>query len=791
MKRILFILALFISQFTAGQYQEQPVSNSGTLYYGRGLIGADSGYVFRRMYADTATANSGYVDLIPGAMIRTTGGLIWLRNDAATAWIYVGGSAGGGGGGGALTIYNGDGTLLGDRVVDMNSSTLSFINNGGFVVSDPSSGNPRLKVTDEFSELASPDITKQFRIYNDSVVLDGLGQSASASDSVVVRTASGQLLTRAQSTLFQRFGFSGEDVTLTANRAVNMGTFKFDYNWTDGDYFSIQNHRLEYYTESGSGATFKSAAMDFTPDDAFINTFDNVWGGGLNYLMGVGSGGTYEGDGTGVLMKVSSPDSNSLILVRHNEIRIKPDRGKILIDTLNVGPGTHNVRWNAATGYLTVADTTSGGSTPTLQEVLTAGSTLTTDNIIDSDGNDFGIINGGVVGIIGTSVSFTAGADPNFAGFEAQSTTSTSLRVVVSSIDRSAVLLNTDSVLLNAGDVSLGRSQFKVKSDSILIKPGLGNLYIDSLDEAAGTHTLRYDPTTGLVTYDEIPSGSGLEVGVTTITEGTDTRVLFDDNGVLGEDAGFVYNKTTDRLTLIGNIDGSANGVLYLDGTGTGNLGTGLSMDATNESGGKIKTIFSTGTTASAGAGALAIYDATSGYQMVIRANSEVTVGPNADTDAGDFTVQVRGNLWANLGATINDSGADSDTRIEGDTDANLVFIDASADFVGISTSSPTSTLHVDGSFAKAYLLTETGITLNSTHSVVEVAATGQTITLPTATTCTGRIYTIKLTASGTGTVATTSSENIDGSTTYSLSAINKYVTVISNGIGWLVIANN
>lgn len=44
-------------------------------------------------------------------------------------------------------------------------------------------------------------------------------------------------------------------------------------------------------------------------------------------------------------------------------------------------------------------------------------------------------------------------------------------------------------------------------------------------------------------------SSSGITIGTSVITGGTDTRVLFDDNGVIGEDAGLVFNKTTNVLT--------------------------------------------------------------------------------------------------------------------------------------------------------------------------------------------------------------------------------------------------
>ena len=90
-----------------------------------------------------------------------------------------------------------------------------------------------------------------------------------------------------------------------------------------------------------------------------------------------------------------------------------------------------------------------------------------------------------------------------------------------------------------------------------------------------------------------------------------------------------------------------------------------------------------------------------------------------------------------------------------------------------------------------AQLSTASGLTLTLLYDVVLVTATGQTITLPTAVGNTGKEYTIKLTASGTCTIATTASQNIDAATTYSLSAQYKYVKVASNGTQWWIIANN
>ena len=47
----------------------------------------------------------------------------------------------------------------------------------------------------------------------------------------------------------------------------------------------------------------------------------------------------------------------------------------------------------------------------------------------------------------------------------------------------------------------------------------------------------------------------------------------------------------------------------------------------------------------------------------------------------------------------INESGADEDSRFEGDTDANLLFIDAGTDRVGVGNAAPTDKFHVTGNF--------------------------------------------------------------------------------------------
>jgi hypothetical protein len=85
--------------------------------------------------------------------------------------------------------------------------------------------------------------------------------------------------------------------------------------------------------------------------------------------------------------------------------------------------------------------------------------------------------------------------------------------------------------------------------------------------------------------------------------------------------------------------------------------------------------------------------------------------------------------------------------------------------------------------------------TLAATDKTVTGDATSAafSFTLPSAVGVTGQEYTLKkIDASANAvTVATTSSQTIDGSTTYALSARWKFVTVQSDGANWLIISNN
>jgi hypothetical protein len=65
-----------------------------------------------------------------------------------------------------------------------------------------------------------------------------------------------------------------------------------------------------------------------------------------------------------------------------------------------------------------------------------------------------------------------------------------------------------------------------------------------------------------------------------------------------------------------------------------------------------------------------------------------ITTGDSSD-ELQIQTAEVARVTLTNTAVVVNESGADVDFRVEGDTDANLLFVDASADAIGIGTNAP------------------------------------------------------------------------------------------------------
>lgn len=142
--------------------------------------------------------------------------------------------------------------------------------------------------------------------------------------------------------------------------------------------------------------------------------------------------------------------------------------------------------------------------------------------------------------------------------------------------------------------------------------------------------------------------------------------------------------------------------------------------------------------------------------------------------------------------ALYGGSAANDDITIEGTSNGtkttSYVNLQPTAGFVGIGLTTPTSTLHLNGSFATPYLARTTTTSVAATDGTINCTSGTFNVTLPTAVGITGRQYTIKNSGTGSITVATTSAQTIDGTTTQVLSIQYQSITVQSNGANWIIL---
>ena len=236
--------------------------------------------------------------------------------------------------------------------------------------------------------------------------------------------------------------------------------------------------------------------------------------------------------------------------------------------------------------------------------------------------------------------------------------------------------------------------------------------------------------------------------------------------GDLNSDATLTTNGTADLIlnTNSGSLSGSitiqdgVNGNILIAPNGTGQIQLSGALDVTNIEVTNIK--------AKDGTAALSIADST-----------------------GAVTVATA--LTANGGAVFNENGANVDFRVEGDTDANLIFADASADAVGIGTNAPAAKLQVvsntplrlnnSGATSQADLyFADSGATLK----IENFFGTGSALSFGTNANGAGVLERMRLTSTGTlnivgaGTAGSTQAVSINGST-----PVNTLVTT-TTGVG-------
>jgi hypothetical protein len=156
-------------------------------------------------------------------------------------------------------------------------------------------------------------------------------------------------------------------------------------------------------------------------------------------------------------------------------------------------------------------------------------------------------------------------------------------------------------------------------------------------------------------------------------------------------------------------------------------------------------------------------------------------------------------NFLANLNSAVivNSNGADQDTRISGDNDNNLFFTDASADKVGIGTSTPAEKLDVAGNLAisngfLSFSQTPQSATGNAAASL-STAITNFTLSsgsdsLSLAAGTTGQVKIINVIA-GAGSVSINVATRV-GFTTVNSSTVGASITLLALASGWIILSS-
>lgn len=176
------------------------------------------------------------------------------------------------------------------------------------------------------------------------------------------------------------------------------------------------------------------------------------------------------------------------------------------------------------------------------------------------------------------------------------------------------------------------------------------------------------------------------------------------------------------------------------------------------------------------------------------------------DSNVPETKKQTRAELFQNVpdmataGTFVhNEAGADKDARFEGDTDANLLFTDASTDRVGVGTATPVAKFQVNGGMAAtAPVVITADYTVNDTTAVVinNKTGTAAVITLPAAANSAGRYISfinkqasLAITSSATNILPRTTAVGGALSTQIVASGIGSWSLLWCDGTNWYVVA--
>ena len=242
-----------------------------------------------------------------------------------------------------------------------------------------------------------------------------------------------------------------------------------------------------------------------------------------------------------------------------------------------------------------------------------------------------------------------------------------------------------------------------------------GNVDFNGDLDVDGTTNLDAVDIDGAVQIDE-----ALTVGVD--DTGYDVKFFGATSG-----AYMLWDQSADDLILAGAAGLDVDGVTNLDAV---DIDGAVQIDAAvtvgvDDTGYDVKFF---GATASA-------------YMLWDQSADDLILAGAAGLDVAGTTT-LGGTLTVNAGAVFNEASADVDFRIEGNGEANLFFVDAGNDRIGINTNAPTAKLHILQSAADY----DSGIKLVGSDSVISgrIWMGGGHLNIDNATAGTGTGFTLE-----------------------------------------------
>jgi len=424
---------------------------------------------------------------------------------------------------------------------------------------------------------------------------------------------------------------------------------------------------------------------------------------------------TLDGDASGSVTLTNLTSGTLTVTVAddsHNHIIANVDGLQTALD------GKLNDTSDTVTGTLTI-DT---GGTILWATAPTAGSHLTNRDYVD------GLYNTGWDLFDGTTTQTIAGGNTLTING-----TTNEVEAVVTATDTLTIGLPNDVTIAASLTVTTGLAAnggITVDSTAFIVADSTGNVTTAGTLDVAGVASLD-----GGIDVDgafTVTDGTGAIATTGTLTVTSDTTTL--SHLVITEEnlaATALSAATSYEIVTIGTTDftaiGAASNTVGLiftasgAGTGTGTAKLASTIDAGDnrianvtdpvldqdaatklyvDSASAAGWTIDDGSTSQVieGGGTLTINGTTNEIDAVVTATDTLTIGlPNDVTIAGILTVSGQANIdnvtingndiTATSGElTINEAGADINFRVEGDTDTNLLFIDAGTDSVNIGT---------------------------------------------------------------------------------------------------------